>query len=687
MSTSSQNKNSSIASALRRSRVATFVVLLFELVLLGGAIALYCFDFPKGFHDAMKVEYWFIAFAVAIVVNILILWVTQLAVGHIRQRNDVEAASVIGGDIQEAYKFGQIGLVVTDDNDIVMWTNALFKDRGFDLLDMNVMDWKPELADLKKAPADASKKIEANGRTYNVKFLPDAHMYIFRDCTDFESLCAYSKEQAPVIGILMMDNYSEIAGNAEDDNNDVITKVRAAIFDYAKQNGVLLRRFRNDSYFLVCNYSSLQKMENDNFSILEKTRAIGKGENVVPTLSIGLAHDFADVIKLHDMASNAIDIAMSRGGDQAVVSQYGQDLHFYGGKTAAIENAGRVQFRSVADSMISLIKTASGVIVSGHLDMDMDALAGCLGVKAICDYCKVPCKIVFDPKLTEKKTRYAFTGSFTKAELDEITLTPKEAVDAMRPTTLFVVVDVSVPSRVMGQKAMERSVKRIVIDHHRRGEQFIENPVLSYVDPSASSTAEIMAEFIHYATANPRIEVSPLYATLMLSGMFLDTNFFKSKSTGIRSFEAAEILKEFGADNQAADDFLKDEYEEYALVNNIVSTLRTPYTGVVYCVSSDKDIVEQASLSKVANQLMQLKGINACFVIGRTGTNETRISARSDGTINVQLLCEKMGGGGHFGAAAVAFRDVAVSGVESKLVDTLDTYLSEAKSDSKGERE
>ena len=299
----------------------------------------------------------------------------------------------------------------------------------------------------------------------------------------------------------------------------------------------------------------------------------------------------------------------------------------------------------------------------------------------------MPCKIAFDPKLTEKKTRYAFTGSFTKAELDEITLTPKEALDAMRPTTLFVVVDVSVPSRVMGQKAMERSVKRIVIDHHRRGEQFIENPVLSYVDPSASSTAEIMAEFIHYATANPRIEVPPLYATLMLSGMFLDTNFFKSKSTGIRSFEAAEILKEFGADNQAADDFLKDEYEEYALVNNIVSTLRTPYTGVVYCVSSDKDIVEQASLSKVANQLMQLKGINACFVIGRTGTNETRISARSDGTINVQLLCEKMGGGGHFGAAAAAFRDVAVSGVESKLVDTLDTYLSEAKSDSKGERE
>ena len=687
MANQNQKKNQSITEALHRGRVATFAALILEILFLGGSILLYYFDWPQGFHDAMKVEYWFIAFSAAIVLNLLILWISQLSVARIRQKNDVEAASVIGGDIQEAYKFGQIGLVVTDENDVVMWTNAIFKERGLDLLDMNILEWQPDLKDLKTAPSSSQIKIEANARAYSVKYLSDAHLYIFRDCTDYESLFNYSKEQAPVIGILMMDNYSDIAGNAEDDNNDVITKVRGLIFDYAKQFGVLLRRFRSDSYFLVANFASLEKMETDGFSILEKTRAIGKGENVIPTLSIGLAHGFPDVSKLSDMASNAIDIAMSRGGDQAVVSKYGEDLCFYGGKTAAIENMGRVQFRSVADSIIGIVRSSSGVIVSGHLDMDMDALGGCLGVKAICDYCKVPCKIVFDPKLTEKKTRYAFTGSFSKAELESMAVTPKEAVDLMRPSTLFVVVDVSVPSRVMGQKALERSAKTIVIDHHRRGEQFVESPVLNYVDPSASSTSEIMAEFIHYATANPRIELSPTYATLMLSGMFLDTNFFKSKSTGIRSFEAAEILKEFGADNQKADDFLKDEYEEYALVTNIVSTLRTPYTGVVYCVSDDKDIVEQASLSKVANQLMQLKGISACFVIGRTGTNETRISARSDGSINVQLLCEKMGGGGHFGAAAASFRDASVSVVEGKLLDTLDTYLNEAKSDLKGDKE
>ena len=680
-------KSNSISAALHRSRVGSFIVILIELVLLGGAVGLYYLDWPAGYREFMKIDYWFIAFTVVIVFNLLVMWTTELLIGRIRQRNDVDAASIIGNDIQEAYKFGQIGLVVTDDADVVLWTNTLFKERNIDLLDMNILDWQPSLRDIKNAPPDTTVKIEVNGKTYSVKYLADAHLFIFRDSSDYESIFNYSKEQAPVIGILMMDNYSEIAGNAEDDNNDVITKVRGVIFDYAKQFGILLRRFRSDSYFIVTNYASLEKMEADGFSILEKTRIVGKGENVIPTLSLGLAHDFPDVTKLHDMASNAIDIAMSRGGDQAVVSTYGQDLKFYGGKTAAIENTGRVQFRSVADSIIGIIRNSSNVVVSGHLDMDMDALAGCLGVKVLCDFCKIPCKIVFDPKLTEKKTRYAFTGSFSKAELDSMTLTPKEAVDAVRASTLFFVVDVSVPSRVMGQKALERSSKTIVIDHHRRGEQFVDKPVLTYVDPSASSTSEILAEFIHYATANPRIEINSTFATLMLSGIFLDTNFFKSKATGIRTFEAAEILKEFGADNQLADDFLKDEYEEYALVTNIVSTLRTPYTGVVYCVSDEKDIVDQASISKVANQLMQLKGINACFVIGRTGTNETKISARSDGSINVQLLCEKMGGGGHFGMAAASFHDLPVAAVESRLLDTLDTYLNEAKSDIQGERE
>lgn len=683
-----QKTSISMADAMRRLRIGTFTFILIEVLAIGTLLAFYYTKWPDVLYQHMKADYWILGGVIVAFANIMLLWIGEVRLARIRQKSNLDASSVIGNDVQEAYNFGQIGLVVTDENDVVMWTNNLFRERSVDLMDEDIFEWQPALRNFlgSNVPADMEVKVEVNNRFYAVKYISDAHLFIFRDCTDYETIFNYSREQGLVIGIIMLDNYSDIAGKTEDDNNDLVSKVRAAIFEYCKTHGVLLRRYRSDSYFVVCNFSSLEQMEKDQFKILETVRMLGKGQNVIPTLSIGIAHDFPDVIKLNEMASNAIDIAMSRGGDQAIVSKYGEDLKFYGGKTAAIENTGRVQFRSVADSVIGIIRESSNVIVSGHIDMDMDALGSCLGVMAICQWCKKPCQIVYDPKLTEKKTRYAFQRAFPKQEFEKMIISPKEAEDKIRASTLFVVVDVSVPNRVMGSRALEKASKTIVIDHHRRGENFVDNPVLNYVDPSASSASEILAEFIHYATANPRIEVPPQYATLMLSGMFLDTSFFKSKTVGVRTFEAAEILKEFGADNSLADDYLKDEFEEYALVTKIVSTLRTPYTGVCYCISDERDIVERSTLAKVANQIMSLKDINCCFVIGRIGENETGISARSDSTVNVQLLCEKIGGGGHFNMAAASFRNTSVANVEAKLLDTLDTYLSEAKSDIGGPR-
>lgn len=670
--------------SIKHMTIASAIILIVESVLILLALFFYIFDFPEGFHDILKPDYWAFIAVGATALDILLVLFFLLRIGHIRRKGDLAAASVIGGDVQEAYNFGQLGLAVTDDDGVVLWTNSLFKERQIDLLDNNILTWQPGLAELKDAPSEMSVKVEILGRAYQVRFLPEANLYIFKDTTDLEQVSAYNMEQAICIGIIMIDNFSDVAGKTEEDNNDMITKVRAAIIDYCRNFGVLLRKFRSDSYFAVCNFKTLDALEQDGFSLLSTVRALGKGQNIIPTLSIGFSHRIDDVTKLSEMASNAIDIAMSRGGDQAVISHYGEDLRFFGGKIAAVENTGRVQFRSVADSIIGIIKTSSNVIVSGHTDMDMDALGSCLGIKAICDYCHVPCRIVYDPRLTEKKTRNALIKTFPKAELERMVISPREAEDKIRSSTLFIVVDVSVPAMVMGVKALEKSAKTIVIDHHRRGEAFIDKPVLQYVDPSASSATEIITEFIRYATANPRIEISPSFATIMLSGIFLDTMFFKSKSTGTRTFEAAEILKEYQADNTKADDFLKDEYEEYALVTKIVSTIRTPYTGIVYCVCDDRDIVERATLSKVANQLMQLKDIDAAFVIGKTQERMVNISARSNSTVNVQLLCEKMGGGGHFAMAAASFPNVSIDTVVDRLQDTLDQYLSDARSDTGG---
>jgi len=663
---------------LRKMKIRALLIVALELISAATLAIFYFYNF-FGFRDLFAIEYLFATLALFIIVNVLFIWVILVRLSKIRKKSDLKAAELIGNDVQEAYKFGMIGLVVVDENDIVLWTNDLFQERQIDLLDINITEWQPKLRELNDASPDVVVKIEVNSRNYDVKFLSDAGLYIFKDMTEYESIFEYSREQAPVLGIVMLDNYSDVAGNL-DDANDVISKVKNLIFDYAKEYGVLLRRYRNDAYFALCNYSSLTRMKNDRFSLLEKVRELGAKEETPPTLSIGLAHDFPDVIKLNEMAGNAIDIAMSRGGDQVVVSKYGDELMFFGGKSEAQEKRNKVKVRVMADSVLSLIKNSSNVIIMGHTAMDMDALGACLGMRAICEYCNKSSHIVYDPKLLERKAKFALTGAFSREELARITITPSDSVDKVRSNTLVIVCDVHRPSLTMAPKLLEKATKVMVIDHHRRAEEFIESPVFSYVESSASSTCELVTELIRYSSANPRIDIPPTYATLMLSGIFLDTTYFKSKNTGIRTFEASMVLKEYGADNSVADDYLKDEFEEYSLVTKIISTLKTPHYGVVYCVAEEGELIEQATLAKVANQCLQMKGVNAAFVIGNTDEKETRLSARSDGTINVQMLAEKMFGGGHFTAAGVSFKNQTIKKAEEKLLEVLNEYLNDARS-------
>lgn len=675
-----------MSKTLKKFRIALFILFASEVALIAAGLLLYYFNV----FNLQSVPYVFYIFAGSLagiaLIDFFIMWFGLRSINIKRQRINGEIARIVGGGVQESYDFGQIGLLIVDDENTIIWSNSLFAERQIKPADMNVFDFVPKLKDLVDAPANKVIKVELNGQIYEVKYLSEPRLYIFKDVTTYEHLSDFSREQAMVLAIIQFDNLKEYTGET-DESADAVARARTILTDYCRNKGVLLRRVRNDAYFAVCNYSSLKKMEADGFSVLEEIKAIDMGNENPLSLSIGIAHDFSDVGKLNEMASKALDVALSRGGDQVVVSEYEKELQYFGGKSVASETTNKVKVKSVANSLISLIKSSSDVIVMGHTIADLDAIGACLGVMAIAEWCKKSCRMVFDPKLTERKTRLAFLSAFTKEESDKMTITPEAAYQSIRPSTLLVVVDISVPNRTMAPKLLEKSSKTIVIDHHRRGEKFIEKPVLAYIEPSASSACEIMAEMIHYATANPRIELSPVYATLMLAGMFLDTNFFKSKSTGIRTFGAAEVLKEYGADNSIADDYLKDEYEEFELTNKIISTMQTAYYGVVYCVADQNDIIERAALAKVGNRVMQLKGMHAVFVVGRTSEKTIGVSARSDQTINVQLLCEKLGGGGHFSMAAAEFTNQSMDSVVSKLRVVLDNYLEDAKAGGKGIKE
>lgn len=665
-----------MGKTIRRIKILSLIIILIQIFFIAGFAVLY---FNKLFYvDTIKPMYIVLVSAGLIFFDCLFVWIVSLRISSLRQKTDLRAAEVIGGDIQEAYNFAMIGLIVTNDEDVIVWSNDLFKERHIDVIDLPIFDWCADLKILKtNNNPDSTVKTVINSRNYEVKYLADAGLWIFKDITDFESIFAYSKEQAPVVGVLTIDNYADVI-RGEDDFNDVVTKVKNKIFEYSRKYGILLRRIKDDTYSILCNYESFRKMKADKFSIIDEVRTVSSGEEIPLTLSIGLAHDFPDVIKLNDLANSALNIAVSRGGDQVVVSVFGGEMEFFGGKTEAQEKRNRVKIRVLADSLISLLKNASNVLIMGHTNMDMDAFGACLGVKAICNRLSIPAMIVADLKATELKTRSALTSAFSREELEQLVVNSRDSESLIHPDTLLVVCDVHIPKMTMAPKLIERCSKIVVIDHHRRAEEYIENPVFNHIDPAASSACEIIAEFIRFSSINPRIEIPPTYATIMLSGIFLDSSFYHSRSTGIRTFEASTILKEYGADNAVADDYLKDDLEEVKAINDIISNMEHPSYGVVIAVANPNVFYDQVTISKASNACLRFKGIKASFAIGYTSSHEIKMSCRSDGTINVQLLAEKLGGGGHFSMSAVTFEKTTLDKVKESLINVLDNYLAEA---------
>ena len=664
---------------LKKSKYFVLVVSILEITTVFLMFLFYylnVFDF-QSYISVEGLFYVLIAFVAFDILTFLYLLFRFL---KIRYKNNISTESLFGKNVQSAIEYADLMIAVVNDSKDVIWINERFNQLDKTILDQKITDIYPELKGLDDSENQQNKVITVviKDRVFSARFIKNANVYLFKDITDYTTLLNISREQALVLGIIMIDNYNDLK---EDDEraSDIMAKVRIKILDYFKQNGVLLRKYSNDSYYAICNYHSLKKMEDNKFEILDEIKALGDDDALNPTLSIGFAHDVSEVFKLNEMANSAIDIAISRGGDQVVVAQYGHDLKFFGGRSESFEKNNRVKLRVLCESLKALIKDSKNVYIMGHKDMDLDSIGSCLGAKALCEGFGVPSKIIFDPKLADRNTRYAVTTTFTRQEFNEKFIFPKDALAKFTAKTLLICCDFHKPSLAMSEEVLNVADKVVVIDHHRRSEEFIENPIFTEIDPSASSASELVAELIGYSSNNPKIKIPEDYATIMLAGIFLDTNFYKSPVCGIRTFEASMILKENGADNNRADEFLKDDYEEHLLISKIISTIKTPYVGVVYCLGPNDDIIDGDTLSKAANECISMKGINASFIIGKVGDKKVKISARSDGTINVQLLMEKMGGGGHYNMAAMVFDSSRISEIESLLLETLRDHLEEAK--------
>lgn len=687
--------------AIKRIRLQTFLLVLIEFILLTVAGVLYIFNLGN-VKQYLNEETVVLLAGITFIVNMIYLVIQITIVGRIRNKSDLQSTELLGGDIIKAYEFAALGLVVVDNDNNIIWTSDLFTDRNIDILDKNISSWLPQLesliitSDQVDGDIEDTIKVEISSRNYQVKFLREAGLFLFKDITELEYLFEENKMNASVVGIIMIDNFMDMVARREI-SNPMIAIITSSIFDYCRKFGILVRQYRDDSFILLMNYRSYQLVYADKFSFMETVRNREENKEIRMTLSAAFAYNFPELMKLSDLAVTAIDTAIARGGDQVVISRHGDENEYIGGASAASEKRNRTAIRLKADTLFAKIREASNVLIMGHTDTDLDALGSALGLKSIADYLKtykynskdakkvIPARVVYNPNITESKTKNAVTSLFTKDEVNKIFITPQQLMSEKGPNslvnqdTLLIICDISRPSMVIDPRLLDRVEKVIVIDHHRRTDDFIETPIYDYIDTTASSTSEMVSELIYYGNT-PDYKLESKYATFMLAGIYLDTNYFRANTTGSRTFMACMTLEESGADVTLADDFLKDEYEEYILITRIMNSISTFSLGVTIAKASDNDIVDNATLAKVANQSMRIKGVQASFVIGLTSAKDVKISARSDGSFNVQLILEKLGGGGHQASAAALIKDSTIKEVEDKLKYVLEQYLNEARS-------
>lgn len=593
-----------------------------------------------------------------------------------KQKNEISIIEIVGEGIQEVYNFGQMGIMIVDDNDSVIWANEWFKNAKDKIIDKNIYEWNHDLIALQDKAVD-DIQIEIDNRVYKVKLVRDANLFIFKEITQLATIEKYALDHAPVIGLITIDDYQDnVSLDNEGKWNDIIGAIQKAIFDYGKKYGVLVRKIRSDSYSLVANDLQYQQMLNDKFSLLNDVRKISKEEGVDLTISMGISLGTSDYVKLNELASDAVDICASRGGDQAVVEEYGKKIIFIGGKTEAKSSRSRTKVKWIAKSLETYMLEADKVFIMGHTTADLDALGSCLGFYTIAHQLGKETYIVYDDKAIESKTRQAFKQTFDRETIKEMVATPKEVVEKMTKESLLICTDFHRPKIALAENLIDLFNKIAVIDHHRRGDEIIESPVLNYIEPSASSASELCADMIK--NLDKRIIIPENVANMLLAGILLDTNHYRNK-TSKSTYDASYFLKEFGADNLIADSFLKEEFEEHNLKIKIMATAYFPYTGIVICTYDDPDPIDRTMLSMVAQDTLEIRGVNACYCIGKIAENAIGVSARSDGSVNVQFLTEKIGGGGHFAAAGGQFKNTTVQKVKQQILEVLDDYLEQSR--------
>ncbi|GAB0229792.1 DHH family phosphoesterase [Staphylococcus pseudintermedius] len=587
-----------------------------------------------------------------------------------RYLDDLSGKISIGSD--RAVKTMPLGLIVLNENDQIEWVNPFMSER----IERNVISdpineaYPNILKQLEKA-----KEIEiADGAyAYRVRYSEKEHILYFIDMTEEATIQQAYDDQQPIIATLFLDNYDEITQNMNDtQRSEINSMVTRVISRWAQEHNVYFKRYSSDQFIAYLNRRILRELEETKFDILSQLREKSVGYRAQLTLSIGVGEGSENLIDLGELSQSGLDLALGRGGDQVAIKNMNGNVRFYGGKTDPMEKRTRVRARVISHALKDILLEGDKVIVMGHKRPDLDAIGAAIGVTRFAMMNNLEAYIVLNESDIDPTLRRVMDEIDEKPELKERFVTSDDAWNMMTSRTTLVVVDTHKPEMVIDENILNKANRKVVIDHHRRGESFISSPLLVYMEPYASSTAELVTELLEYQPTEQRL--TRLESTVMYAGIIVDTRNFTLR-TGSRTFDAASYLRAHGADTILTQHFLKDDIETYINRSELIRTVKLQENGIAIAHGPDDKIYHPVTVAQAADELLSLDGVEAAYVVARREENLIGMSARSLGEFNVQLTMEALGGGGHLTNAATQLEGVTVEAAIEKLQQAINEQL------------
>lgn len=503
-------------------------------------------------------------------------------------------------------------------------------------------------------------------------------MLHFINCTEYVHLRDEAETRQPAIAIIAIDNYEELMKNATDsEKSDILAGIDKRLSAWTRDSKAVLRKYDRDKYIFIIENAELDKLAARKFAVLQEVREIENHEGVVATLSIGIGRDGDTLEESAKYAGLAIDMALSRGGDQAVIKNR-YTFEFYGGLSEEVEKRTKVKSRVVANALSQLIRDSSQVLVMGHRNSDMDAIGAAAGMVCAARVKGKPVHIVVDQNHTMATELIEQLEALP--EYKDVFISAEDAMIMCDYNTLLIVVDVNRPGYVESEALLQSINKVAVIDHHRRAADYIENAVVSLHEPYASSASELVSELLQYLV--PTSSILTGEAEAMLAGIYLDTKGFSTR-TGVRTFEAAAYLRRAGAEASDVKRLFQSSFDQYMERQKIISSARNCGQGVIFAITGEE--VDRIAAAQAADELLSIIGTRASVVAFRRG-NDMAVSARAAGQVNVQLLMERLGGGGNHSAAGAQLKNTTPEEADRMITEAIEGYFADQETEDAAEK-